>query len=351
LVTEIVYHDLFIKHELSPGHPESPKRVSRALQQIRSSGLLANDELQVVTPHKAELEDVYKIHASPYVESIRAMSERGGGFFTLDTSVNTHTYEAALIAAGAGIGAVDRIVGGGSQNAFVLCRPPGHHAEESQAFGFCFLNNIAIAASYLLNHHGLKRILILDYDAHHGNGTQNAFYSSSDVMYIGLHQDGRTLFPGSGFPNELGNGEGKGYNVNFSMYPGAGDVAYRKAFVDLIEPLVDKFRPEFILVSSGFDGHYQDSLTSLGLTTAGLAMMNRALNDMAQRICDGKLVFFLEGGYNLDVMGNASQNLIEELVGLDTTSFRDEHTESTICIDYTEELIKALRESLEEIWF
>lgn len=351
MTTDLVFHEKFTKHILSPGHPESPERLKTALEYTRGAGLLDSGDVHLLTPQAAELEDIIPLHGKAYLENVREKSERGGGFFTLDTSVNEHTYDAAMLAAGGGILAVDRILNGESENAYVLCRPPGHHAEQSRAFGFCFINNIAVAANHLLQKKGLGRILIVDYDAHHGNGTQDAFYSSDQVLYIGLHQDGRTLFPGSGFPNEIGSESGVGYNINLSMYPGAGDTSYRLAFEEIVEPVAEAFRPEFVLVSAGFDGHFEDPLTSLGLTTSGLAMMNKKLMEIAQTYAKNRLAVFLEGGYSLGIVGGGSQNLLEELSGTDVTSFGDTHTESEICTEYTKELVKVLKEKLKDTFF
>ena len=237
-----------------------------------------------------------------------------------------------------------------SSNAYVLCRPPGHHAETSRAFGFCFINNIAVAADHLVNDVGLERVLIVDYDAHHGNGTQNTFYDTDKVLYIGLHQDGRTLFPGSGFPNELGAGKGEGYTVNLSMYPGAGDISYERAFEKVIGPIAKSYSPEFVLVSVGYDGHFGDPLTSLGLTTGGLAMMNSRLNKIAQTYAKGRLAFFLEGGYSLDIVGHGSLNLVEELAGLTVTPLGDQYSEDEKSIKYTDSLIEYFDERLESVF-
>ena len=340
--TDLVYHETFAKHEMSMGHPESPDRLRSAISYATKAGLLENDKLNLLTPEPVSLDLAYAIHDKQYLEGVRGKSEMGGGFYTLDTAVNQFTYEAALLAAGGGVGAVDRIMAGTTENAFVLCRPPGHHAEYERAFGFCFINNIAVAANHLIQNHGLKRIMIVDYDAHHGNGTQNSFYSSNQVLYVGLHQDGRTLFPGSGFPDEIGKGEGQGYTLNLAMYPGAGDKSFELAFDKVIEPLTDSFKPEFILVSVGFDGHYKDPLTSLGLTTTGFAMMNNRLNQIASSQCSGRLSCFLEGGYNLDVMGMCTQILLEELVGIQISDFNEHHIESESCTKYTEDLIDHL---------
>jgi acetoin utilization deacetylase AcuC-like enzyme len=342
LVTDLVYHDLFTKHEISTGHPESPDRLRSAMSYIREAGCLEDSRLNIVKPLPVSLDEVYPIHGKRYLDGIQEKSSRGGGFYTLDTAVNSYTYEAAVLAAGGGVEAVDRILEEKSRNAFVLCRPPGHHAEYERAFGFCFINNIAVAANHLVQKCGLNRIMIIDYDAHHGNGTQNTFYSSNKVLYVGLHQDGRTLFPGSGFPDEMGTGIGLGYTVNLAMYPGSGNTSYELAFSEVIEPLAEVFKPEFVLVSVGLDCHYQDPLTSLGLTTSGVAMMNERIKSIAAAHASGRLAYFLEGGYNLDAMGRGSLNIVEELMGTTITEFNDSYSESATCVEYTKGLIDTI---------
>jgi acetoin utilization deacetylase AcuC-like enzyme len=339
-MTDLVYHEEFLEHVISPGHPENPNRLRSALQSFATAGILESPQVNLLTPQKASLDKIHPIHDEMYLEGIREKSERGGGFYTMDTAVNAHTYDAALLAAGGGIESVDRIMDDDSDNAFILCRPPGHHAEYKRAFGFCFINNIAVAAEHLLNEYNMQRIMIVDYDAHHGNGTQNTFYSSSNVLYVGLHQDGRSLFPGSGFSDEIGEGVGKGYTVNLAMYPGAGDASYKLVFDRVLDPLFALYEPEFTLVSVGYDGHFRDTLTSLGLTTSGFAMMNSRLKQLAKSHTDGKIACFLEGGYDLDVMGMCSLNLLQELSGIEVSVFDDKHTESETCTQYTEELIE-----------
>jgi acetoin utilization deacetylase AcuC-like enzyme len=306
--------------------------------------------VDIVTPPEADLSAVSRVHGESYIQELQSSSERGGGYFTPDTSSNAHTYDAAIRAAGGGIAAVDRIMGDEIDNAYVLCRPPGHHAETRRAFGFCFINSIAVAADHLVNDVNLERVLIVDYDAHHGNGTQNTFYDTDKVLYIGLHQDGRTLFPGSGFPNELGEGEGAGHNINLSMHPGAGDVSYEKVFEKVIEPVAKLYSPEFVLVSVGYDGHFGDPLTNLGLTTSGLAMMNSKLNRIAQTHAQGRLAFFLEGGYSLDIVGHGSLNLVEELTGSSVTPLGDQYTEDERSLKYTDSLIEYFDEKLESVF-
>jgi acetoin utilization deacetylase AcuC-like enzyme len=349
MTTEIVYHEVFTKHEISPGHPESPQRLKVALDCIRKAGLLQTGKVKLVTPKPADLNEVYALHDREYVEDIHLKCEQGGGFFTQDTAVNSYTYDAMLLASGGGIMAVDSILEKTSDNGFVLCRPPGHHAEHDRALGFCFVNNIAIAAQHLVKKRHLDRVMIVDYDGHHGNGTQHAFYDTNKVLYVSLHQDGRTLFPGSGFPDEVGNGEGKGYTVNLSMYPGAGDRSYDIAFTRIVEPLAEAYKPQFVLVSLGFDCHFEDPLTSLGLTTSGISMVNARVHKIAKEYAQGRLAVFLEGGYNLNVVGTGCQNLIEELSDQAVTKAGDSHQESDICIRYTEELVKVLENNLEGI--
>ncbi|MHA1950243.1 MAG: histone deacetylase family protein [Candidatus Thorarchaeota archaeon] len=341
-MTDLVYHETFLEHVMSPGHPENPDRLRSAMKSFAADNLLESPKVNLLTPQKASLEMVYPVHEREYLEGVRRKSEKGGGFYTMDTVVNTHTYDAALLAAGGGIEGVDRIMQGESDNAFVLCRPPGHHAEYNRAFGFCFINNIAVAAEYLLNKYNIQRILIVDYDAHHGNGTQDTFYSSSNVLYVGLHQDGRSLFPGSGFPDETGDGAGTGYTVNLAMYPGSGDASYKLVFDRVLDPLMESYRPEFLLVSVGYDGHFKDPLTSLGLTTSGFAMMNSRLNKLAKSYTEGRIACFLEGGYDLNVMGNCSLNLLQELAGLEVSVFDDSYTESETSLSYTEKLIEKI---------
>ncbi len=346
LVTGLVFHSEFLKHEMSLGHPESPERLRSAMSAIEATGLVEKGIIQLHEPGIPTMDTIYRLHDREYVEGVRTKSEMGGGFYTLDTSVNSHSYKAALLAAGGASMAVDRVMDSSIENAFLLCRPPGHHAERQRAFGFCFINNIAVAALHLLEKHGLNRVMIVDYDAHHGNGTQNAFYSDSRVLYVGLHQDGRTLFPGSGFPNEIGEKEGRGYNVNLAMYPGAGNWSYGQAFSRVIEPLAESFRPQFVLASVGYDGHYMDPLTSLGLTSTGFASMNSKLMEMAQRHSRGHLVCTLEGGYNLDVMAMGSANLVEQLSGSEVTSYQDSYEESDTSMKHTESLVTYLEETI-----
>ncbi len=349
--TGIFYHPIYEKHVLSPGHPERPERVKAAIDRLESESLLGKDKAQLVKPSKIDLDSVYNIHDKEYIMNLKRKSDQGRGGFTLDTSVNEYTYQAALLAAGGGIDAVKGVLDESYNNAYVVCRPPGHHAEHARAMGFCYINNIAVAASYLVTERGINRVLILDYDAHHGNGTQNAFYSDDRILYIGIHQDGRTLFPGSGFPEELGRGKGEGYNVNLPVYPGSGDQSYSVAFEGVINDLFEAYRPEFLLVSAGFDCHYKDRLTNLGLTLSGIADINSRLVTLARKYTGGRIVYFLEGGYELDVIGSVSCNLVRELLRFEVTPREERHQEKKKTINYTKTLVKNVRDSLKGLLF
>ncbi len=350
-MTDLVYHDVFTKHEMSLGHLESPLRVLHTMSYLKETGLLDIEKIRLVTPKAASFEDVLAVHDRAYLERVKEVSANGGGYFTLDTQANRHTYDAAIIAAGGGVMAVDNILDGVTDNALILCRPPGHHAEPSRAFGFCFINNIAVAANHLIEHRKLERVMIVDYDAHHGNGTQHAFFSTDRVMYVGIHQDGRTLFPGTGFIDEIGVGRGIGYNINVPLYPRAGDKSYGIVFNDVVKQAASSFKPEFILVSAGFDAHLRDPLTSLGLTFNGFAMMNRMLVEMAEKHCNGRLVFFLEGGYDLDVLSKCTKNLLEEIAGEEVKVSEELNVESDHSINRTREIIKAVHSELAEYHF
>ncbi len=351
MTTDLVYHDVFAKHVIAAGHPERPERVQIALRSIDDRGLLKSGKTRIVTPPVAAMEHVLVVHDKDYLSQIEQMSIHGGGYFTSDTGGDSYTYEAAMRAAGGAVDLVRRIWEETSQNGFLLCRPPGHHAERDRAFGFCFINNIAVAAQYLVDVLHLRRVMIVDYDAHHGNGTQNAFYSTDKVLYIGLQQDGRTLFPGSGSVEETGEGEGEGYTVNLPVYPGAGDKSFELLFREIIEPIADVYKPEFVLVSAGFDCHFSDPLTNLGLTSSGIAMMNAKLKCIAETYSSGRLAFFLEGGYNLDVIARTSVNLMEGLCNEEVTLFGDKHDESALCLNMTHDLSTRVKQRFEGRFF
>lgn len=317
--TAFVYDPIFLKHETGAGHPESPKRLMAILDRLESSGMM--NELLSITPVPASMEAVTRIHSSAYVEHIAEMSRGGRHFYEgTDTAGSSATYQAALMAAGAVISATDCVMRGDATNAFCAVRPPGHHAESSEAMGFCFFNNIAIGARHLQAHHGIKRVAIIDWDVHHGNGTQHSFYADLSVLYFSIHQ--WPHYPGTGRRDETGEQEGKGYTVNVPVTAGSTDTDFMDVFTHTLRPAIDRFRPEFILISAGFDAHTEDPLSRTMVTTEGFAAMTRAVLSMAATHCKSRVVSVLEGGYSLGALTDSVEAHLRVLMGHDSSASR-----------------------------
>lgn len=301
--TAVYYSPMFLEHDPGPDHPDSPRRLKVIVEELSRSGLLRSGKCTYVEPKPARRDDVELVHASDYVELVEKTCAAGGGVLDLgDTVVSKKSYDAALLAVGSNIEAVRSVSQGRAKNAFALVRPPGHHAGPYYALGFCLFNNVAVAASYLVNRLNFERVLILDVDAHHGNGTQEIFYDTDKVLYISLHEDS-SGFPGTGFIDEIGEGKGVGYTVNVSLPFKTDDVQYHRAFDEIAQPIAQQYEPQFILVSAGFDGHYTDPIGDLSLSMKGYDDIFRKIVDMATHLCDGKLVVTLEGGYSLHFLG------------------------------------------------
>jgi acetoin utilization deacetylase AcuC-like enzyme len=245
---------------------------------------------------------------------MRDFMARGGGHIDPDTVVSGASWEAALRASGGVVEAVEQVATARLDNAFCLVRPPGHHATPDRAMGFCVFNNVAIAAAWLLANNHAQRVAILDYDVHHGNGTQDAFYSRADVLYVSTHQ--YPFYPGTGFWRETGAGPGEGYTINLSLPSGSGDAVYSAALDQIIEPAVRRYAPNFVLVSLGFDAFWSDPLASMRLSIAGAyTPLIRSARTLAADVCDGRLVVALEGGYNLDALAHGAQAVCQLLLG------------------------------------
>ena len=317
--TAIVFSPIYYRHNSGNGHPESAKRLLAIIHELEKSGLAKNDKLQFVHPEKACIEDVELVHGVEYIRLVEAVCKSGGGLLDLqDTVVSPESFEVALYAVGGTLKAVDLVMERKCENAFALVRPPGHHAGKYRALGFCLFNNVAIAAEHLLREFKLKKVLILDTDAHHGNGTQEKFYDRSDVLYISLHED-PSSFPGTGFIDEIGEGEGLGYNVNVPLPFGTSDQIYLKAMKEIVEPIAYQYKPEFILVSAGFDGHYTDPVGELSLSAMCIQQVYEIIVDLASELCQGKLVSALEGGYNLKSVGKLATAAIAKMSAIPYT--------------------------------
>jgi len=284
----------FLYHETGRHHPECGERVAVLCDLFDSAAFGAFER---VAPRPATEEELRRVHAHDHVASVAASAGRAHTQFDADTPASAGSFEAARLAAGGAIALADAILAGELDNGFAALRPPGHHAEADRPMGFCLFNNVAVVARHLTEVRGLSRILILDWDVHHGNGTQHSFYDSSEVMYVSTHQ--YPFYPGTGAPGETGSGRGAGFTVNVPMPAGAGDGEYLAAFRDLILPVATRFAPEFVLVSAGFDAHRDDPLASISLHTEAFAAMTDAVVGLADESAGGRLLLLLEGGYDL----------------------------------------------------
>lgn len=306
--TTIVWSEAYLDHE-TESHPESPDRWVAIDRALRAAGLF--DVLPLLTPSPATLEQVLAVHSSRLVERVRGLGERGGGWLDPDTWVSPLSWETALLAAGGACDAVDAVMEGRAPRAFSLARPPGHHAEPHRAMGFCLLNSVAIAARHAQAAHGIQRVAIVDWDVHHGNGTQAIFWEDPSVLFISLHQF--PFYPGSGSRAETGGGEGTGTTINIPLPAGTGEDVYLAAMDDLVLPALRAFAPELILVSAGYDAHEDDPLAMMRLRTESFGLFAERLRDAAEELCGGKLVLVLEGGYNLNALGDSVVATIEAL--------------------------------------
>ena len=283
----IIFDELYLKHEQSFMHPERPERLEAIVAKMKKESLWNN----VIKPRSATNDDVLLNHSQRYIDRVRDSAE---GYIDPDTYLRKGTYEIAMRAVGGGMEAATRGYDN-KESVLSLVRPPGHHAMENSSMGFCYFNNIAIAARKIRDK--AKRIAIVDPDVHHGNGTQDSFYDSSDVLYISTHQ--KYIFPGTGHESEVGRGEGKGYTVNIPFESGCGDASYDMALQRIIKPVLKEFDPDMILVSLGTDAHYEDMLAGLSLSSEGHVNFARDIWQLGQELCDGRFAVFLEGGYAL----------------------------------------------------
>lgn len=308
--TGIIWDQRFAEHAMGLGHAESPSRLFAIKEILDGNGV--GRELLYQEARAATKEELTLIHDESYIKYIEQTAGAERTFLDPDTSANAHTWETATLAAGSGIVLTQKVVEEKLINAFALVRPPGHHAEKNHAMGFCIFNNIAIAAKYATKYLGIERIAIIDFDVHHGNGTQNAFYNDERVLYISTHR--QHFYPGSGGENETGEGKGSGTNLNIPLEYGADDDVYKRIFDKKIVPAVNKFNPELMLVSAGYDAHCRDPLGGMKVTTEGFRWITQTLSELAKEYCKGKQVYFLEGGYDLKALRESVEATLEILV-------------------------------------
>ncbi len=306
----LVYDPLYLWHDTG-AHPESALRLTSIMHLLIEAGLTSR--LLLLPARDATLDELEMVHEPEYIRSVRETAESGGAWADADTFISPRSYDAARRAAGGCLAATDAVLDGEIDSVFCLVRPPGHHATSHRAMGFCLFNNIAVAARYANRRRGLDRIAIVDFDIHHGNGTQDAFYEDPAVLYFSTHQC--PYYPGTGDLEEIGDGLGRGLNINVPLPAGCGDDDYRRIFREILAPLLDRFSPQLILVSVGYDGHFVDPLASMSLSTAAYGELTGFLKEEAERFCGGKLVITLEGGYHLLAQAWSVRATLEVLLG------------------------------------
>ncbi len=305
----LVYDPIYLEHDTGK-HPENSQRLVAIMSHLEKTG--TKEKVTLLSPRAATVEELEMVHAPEYISQIKSRAADGGGWLDPDTVMCPKSYEAALYAAGGLLTAVEAVMKGEVDSAFALVRPPGHHATRNRAMGFCIFNNVAIAAKFAMDNFNLSRVLIVDFDVHHGNGTQDTFYADSKVLYFSTHQ--YPFYPGTGSINQVGSGKGEGLTVNFPMTAGWGDEEYLRAFNEVLLPIAQRFQPQLILVSAGFDPHWADNLAMMQVSVTGFAQMVEVLKELAAELCQGRLVLTLEGGYNLQVAASSVKATFDVLL-------------------------------------
>ncbi len=314
-MTTILVHAPALDHT-KLHHPENNSRIASIMQTLEEFGIL--QDLDVLRPELASKELLQRVHNDGVIEFVKSVSQQGGGLLDRgDTYATAESYDLARLAVGGSCLALDAIMEGRASNGFALVRPPGHHAERDHISGFCLFNNIAATARQAQMEHGAERVLILDFDVHHGNGTQDIFFEDDSVLFISMHLFAPYFYPGIGSIHEIGTRRGRGYTVNVPFPPGVGDLGYLNILKEYVRPLSERFAPDIVLVSIGFDAHWRDPLAMAGLSLSGYALFTQSLIQMAEQLCDGRILFILEGGYQQDVLSYGIVNVFSALLGRD----------------------------------
>lgn len=322
----------FVDHDTGPHHPERPNRIRAIYKGLLEAGLYEDDPfpeyhldpgirpstmdpLVILSEREATRELLELVHPGAYVTHMQSVCARGGVADDSDTVVVPASWPTALLSAGTVVNACHAVGSGKLKRAFAATRPPGHHAEPAQCMGFCLFANVSIGARYLQKTFGIERVAIVDFDVHHGNGTQAVFYDDPSVLFVSIHQHPESSYPHTGYESETGTGKGVGYNINIPMAPGSDDADYDVAFDQKILPRLDAFKPEILMISAGFDAHRDDPLADINLSDDAFEIMTKMLVDVANVHCAGRVVSALEGGYNLEAL---SRGVVRHLRGLAT---------------------------------
>lgn len=316
----LVHSKDYEKHDTGI-HPENKDRIRVIMDALENQGILNpvefideikkypnfNDKIDVICPEKAYCEDILRVHDESYIQYLKSFCNSGGGYLDYDTVVSSDSFKIAKLAAGGAITASELVLNG-YDTAYSIARPPGHHANREKAMGFCLINNLAVAVHHLKKNRSIKKFLVFDFDAHYGNGDAEIFLEDPDVLYISIHQDPRTIFPGSGFIDEMGVGEGEGFNMNIPMPPGSNTDDYVYILERILEPVAKEFDAEFYFLEVGFDGHKNDPLSRLNLDDEFYPWISSKMRDIAK-----KMVLLLEGGYDYDALASCNMKMINVL--------------------------------------
>jgi len=361
MTTGIVYDDIYLEHDIGT-HVESHERLIAIMDFLKEKKLLEDPSYRIIKPRKATLDQIRYVHRERIIKEIQEICELSAKTQRLqyiddgDTIASPKTYEASLFSVGGNLQAADEILNGNIKNAFALVRPPGHHSNSHRFSGFCIFNNIAITAEYLFREKGIKKVVIIDWDCHHGNGTQDIFYQGSksdsgELVMFNSHQYGY-FYPGTGNFDEIGKGKGAGKIINYPMPAGSADDVIPIYLKEIINPICEEFKPEFILISAGFDTHWTDQLTNMNWTYQAPAEYLQKIKTIAQKYADERILITLEGGYQLDKQARAVYNCLRVLNNEDNNLIKEElRTSGQKLLDYyNNRLIPALKDKLSSYW-
>ena len=311
--TGYLHDNRYLLHDTGPYHPETADRLTAIYNGIKEAGLL--DNLVLLPAVRADIKWIEAVHDPKYIRRFEEVCLSGNRTFDYpDNQMCVDTYETAFLAVGGILDVARRIMEGELDNAFCAVRPPGHHAEYNQAMGFCYFNNVAIAARYLQGEHGIQRVGIIDFDVHHGNGTQHLFEKDATVFYYSIHQHPSFAFPGTGREFEEGAEQGQGFTMNSPVLPGQGDDIYHNLLESDLLPAFERFQPEVIIVSAGFDGHERDDMSDVNLSTEGYSWIMKTIMKMGEQYAQGRVLSVLEGGYCLEMLGELAANHVQILL-------------------------------------
>ena len=314
--TGLVYHIDYLKHDTGRFHPEKKERLSVTMEYLEEKDILKS--LIRLMPEEASEDSLLSCHAAEHISHIRELSFSGGGPIDMDTFVGPKTYNIARLAVGGEILAADAVMEGMVDNVLCLVRPPGHHATREKAMGFCYFNNPAIMIRHVQERYDLERVALFDWDVHAFNGTMDIFYDDPSVLDISIHQDPRTIYPGTGFMNQRGSGRGDGFTINIPVPPETRNSDYIYILEEFVIPKIEEFDPDFMVISAGQDSHIMDPLGDICLTEECYGEMTKRLLEIAEKICGGRLVVELEGGYNLEALARSNYEIIKSLLGIST---------------------------------